>query len=214
VDHQELVKAFVRFVGNGKLQAKLELTDEDLVERIIAYNKDLCDQPNCIRKTSWERKALNCSRLLILNESTSTASNLYQKALAHFQLFFGELEKHQQQQKVLDWIQYGGTTSHQPFLLPFVTPPCTAIACLKEIEGHMICNSALLSLLGVGSYWYNTCHTFVNEGTIARHGLCSKDSNHKRKFAEEEEEDLKAFMDNLIFFVEPSATRFVREVTG
>jgi hypothetical protein len=44
--------------------------------------------------------------------------------------------------------------------------------------------------------------------------LCGKDSNCKRKFAEEEEEDLKAFMDNLKLFAEPSATRFVREVTG
>jgi hypothetical protein len=38
--------------------------------------------------------------------------------------------------------------------------------------------------------------------------------NHKRKFGEEEEADLKAFMDNLKLFAEPSATRFVREVTG
>jgi hypothetical protein len=85
---------------------------------------------------------------------------------------------------------------------------------LKEIEGRMICISALVLLLGVRSYWYNSFRTFVNEGTIPRHGLCGKDLNRKRKFAEEEEEDLKAFMDNLIFFVEPSATRFVREVTG
>jgi hypothetical protein len=118
------------------------------------------------------------------------------------------------QQKDMDGIRYGGATSPQPFLLPFVTPPGTAIACLKEIEGHMICISALLSLLGVGSYWYNNCRTFVNEGTIPRHGLCGKDLNSKRKFAEEEEEDLKTFMDNLKLFAKPSATRFVREVAG
>jgi hypothetical protein len=129
-------------------------------------------------------------------------------------VFFGQLKKHEQQQKVMDWIQRGGTKSHQPFLLPFVTPLGTAITCLKEIDGHMICISALVSLLGVGSFWYNTCQTFVNKGTIPRHDLCVKDSNCKRKFAEEEEEDLKAFMDNLQLFAEPSVARFVREVTG
>jgi hypothetical protein len=151
-------------------RAKLELTDEELIERFIAYNKDLGDQPNCIRKPSGKPKPLNYSCLSILNSSTMM-TNLYQKAVAHFQLYFGELKKHEQQQKVMDWIQFGGTKSHRPFLLPFVTPPGTAIACLTEIEGHMICISALLSQLGAGSFWYNTCRTFFNKGTIPRHGL-------------------------------------------
>jgi hypothetical protein len=76
--------------------AKLELTDEELVERFIAYNKDLGDQPNCIRKTYGKQKSLNCSCLSILNSSTSITTNLYQKAVAHFQFYFGKLEKHQQ----------------------------------------------------------------------------------------------------------------------
>jgi hypothetical protein len=84
-----------------KNRAKLELTDEELIERFIAYNKDLGGQPDCIRKTSWKQKPLDCSCLSILNESITT-SNLHQKAVAHFQLFFGELKKHEQQQKVMD----------------------------------------------------------------------------------------------------------------
>jgi hypothetical protein len=154
-------------------QAKLELADEELIERFILYNKDLGDQPNCIRKTSGKQKSLNCSRLSILN-SLRITTNLYQKAVAHFQLYFGVLKKHEQQHKVMDWIRYGGTQRHRPFLLPFVTPPGTDIACLVEIQDDMICISALLSLLGVRSFWYNTCQTFVSEGTIPRHGVCGK----------------------------------------
>ena len=77
-----------------------------------------------------------------------------------------------------------------------------------------ICKSALLSVLGVGYTWFNTCRAFVKEGVMPTHGLAGKASNRKRKFLAEEEADLVSFMDNLKEFAEPSATRFVREVTG
>jgi hypothetical protein len=99
-------------------------------------------------------------------------------------------------------------------LLPHLAPPNTAIAALVGIDGHRTCKSALLSLLGVGWKWFNTCRAFVEEGVMPTHGLCGKESNRKRKFVEEEEADLEAFMENLKQFAEPSATRFVREATG
>jgi hypothetical protein len=83
-------KQYIPFV-DVRNQAKLELTDEELVERFNAYNKDLGDQPNCIRKTSGKQKSVNCSCFSILNSSTMT-TNIYQKAAAHFQPYFGKLK--------------------------------------------------------------------------------------------------------------------------
>jgi hypothetical protein len=177
-----------------------------------------------VRKTSGNQKLLKCSCLAILNTAGDLTgdipTNLYQKAVAHFQLYFGELKKYERQRKVMDWIRYGRMTQIQPFLLPYLAPPNTDMASLKDIDAHRICISALMSLLGIGYAWsstchaVSTCHAFVKEGVMPMHGLCGKQSNRKRKFAEEEEADLQAFMDNLKQFAEPSATRFVREATG
>jgi hypothetical protein len=176
------------------------------------------DDNECVRKTSGNRKLLKCSCLAILNTAGDLTGDiptkLYQKAVAHFQLYFGELKKYEQQRKVMDWIRYGGMTQIQPFLLPYLAPPNTDMASLKDIDAHRICISALMSLLGIGYAWFSTCPTFVKEGVMPTHGLCGKQSNRKRKFAEEGEADLQAFMDNLKQFAEPSATRFVQEATG
>jgi hypothetical protein len=82
-----------------KNRVRLVLTDGELVERFIAYNKDLGDQPKCVRKTSGNRKPLKCSCLAILNTTGDLTgdipTNLYQKAVAYFQLNFGELKKYE-----------------------------------------------------------------------------------------------------------------------
>jgi hypothetical protein len=188
-----------------KNRVKLALSDGELVERFMAFNKNLGDQPNCLRKTSGDRKALKCSCLAILNTAGDLTgdipTDLYQKAVAHFQLYFGKLKKIEQQLEVTEWIRYGRTTTSLPFLMPFLTPPHTAIAQLNEIKCHMICKSALLSLLGVGYKWFNTCQDFVKDGVMPTHGLAGKVSNRKRKFVAEEEAGLQAFLKQ---FAEPA----------
>jgi hypothetical protein len=197
----------------------LALSDGELVERFMTFNKDWGNQPTkCVRKTSGDRRPLKCFCLAIVNTAGDlageTPSDLCQKAAAHFQLHFGKLAEIERQLKVMEWIRHGGTTINQPFLLPFLTPPNATIPSLVELDGHRMCKRALLSVLGVGCNWFNTCHAFMKEGAMPAHGLAGKQTNRKRKFAAEEEADLQAFMDNLKAFTEPSATRFVREVTG
>jgi hypothetical protein len=77
----------------------LELTDEELVECFIAYNNDLGGPPNYIRKTSGKHN-INRSCLPVLNSTMTT--NLYKKAVAHFQLCFGKVDRYKQLQKVVE----------------------------------------------------------------------------------------------------------------
>lgn len=98
-----------------KNRKRLALSDEELVERFMAFNKDLGDQPKCMRQTGGCRTPLKCSCLAILNAAGDLTgdvpADLCQKAVAHFQLHFGKLKKVERQLKVMEWIRCAGGTT-------------------------------------------------------------------------------------------------------
>jgi hypothetical protein len=135
--------------------------------------------------------------------------------VAHFQLHFSNLKKVEGQLKVMEWNIYGEQheASHYCYRPILLLPTQLSTPSLKlMVTGYAkvhCCHCLVLD----GRGWLNTCHAFVKGGVMRTHGLCGKEWNRKRKFVEEEEADLKAFMDNLKQFAEPSAARFVREAT-
>ena len=80
-------------------------------------------------------------------------------------------------------------------------------------NGHRICQSALMELIGVQNGWWGICRRHIKLGTPPVRKLKGKASDRKRQFANGEEAELIDFLMEIKELGEPSATRFVLDKT-
>jgi hypothetical protein len=153
-------------------------------------------------------------------------------------VYFNGLKKDAQQRTVMDWIRYssmpitlhdedqalrhneGGFANHCKFHMPFIAfdeeedEDNSNEVLMAKLAEHCICSSTLMELLNVGKTWWTTAQGHVKSNTMPRHGLRGKPSNRKRRFRENQEEDLFTYLETLKEWAEPTATQSVRNTAG
>ena len=141
------------------------------------------------------------------------------RSVARFMVYFSKKDSIKEQQPiVIEWIKYAGNIANankQMYLLPQLCgDDDDIIECLDTAAPDIpkVCYSALLTVLGRGRKFWNTCKRHAAAGTLPEHGLTGRPSN--RPVDKELRESLHRFFNEIASFAEPRATRFTREITG
>lgn len=201
-------------INNKKVAASYQ--DEDLVTLGALYLQDQASkQPACICITKRRPKSCNCMKRF------GTLSYDYCLSVSRYMILFAKKPKFDQQMTVIEWIGYagaGGATGRR-FRVPSLrsrddirdtledTNPL-----LKEIETSLICNSALMTILGYGQTFWNKVSVHAREGSVPQHGLLGRLAHNS--ISETQQMNLHLFFANIELHAEPTPMRFIREKTG
>jgi hypothetical protein len=218
---------------NDKINADLYKDDFDAqLELCSDYVHLVSLRESCQNRTNSRRVPLACNCFSLLNDE------LHSEAVGLWMVDFNKLSKEAQQCSIMEKIRHADDLDkiaadnrtrgpkliyHLPFIMPtdddnedddeenIGEQRSNAISILN---GHRICQSALMELIGVKCGWWGTCRKHIKLGTPPVHKLKGQASNRKRQFANEEEAELVDFFLEIKELGEPSATRFVLDKTG
>ena len=221
---------------NNKLNAALYGKDFDAqLELCSDFVRLVSLRETCRNRVNSRRSDLSCHCFSILNNP------LHCEAVGLWMVEFNKLEKEGQQCSIMEKIRHADDLDkiaaenrkrgpklvyHLPFIMPAEDDDDNNDDSDEErtgedrtntiniLNGHRICQSALMELIGVQNGWWGTCRKHIKLGTPPIHKLKGKASNRKRQFANEEEAELIDFFEEIKEFGEPSATRFVLDRTG
>ena len=205
-----------------KKQSDIEqgFTDEDLVDTAVDFlRKQALLQCPCIYKCNRKARSCNCHEIFAKKEDEPMQGSPLTRSVARFMVYFAKKDSIKEQQPiVIEWIKYAGNIANankQMYLLPRLCgDDDDIIECLDTAAPDIpkVCYSALLTVLGRGRKFWNTCKRHAAAGTLPEHGLTGRPSN--RPVDKELQESLQRFFQEIASFAEPRATRFTREITG
>jgi hypothetical protein len=226
-------------VINSKAKQNVSLYGKDYdaqLELCSDYLLLLSLRESCINRANGSRRLLKCNCFAFLS------TPLHSEAVGLWMVDFNKLEKEGQQCAMMEKIRHADDldkaaphknrrNQNLPKLiyhLPFIMPEDDDEDKDKDsddevgedganatiLNGHRICQSAMMEIIGVRHGWWGTCRKHIQLGTPPVHRLKGKASNRKRKFAQEEEADLIDYFMEIKDLGEPSATRFVAEKIG
>jgi hypothetical protein len=185
-------------------ERKLGITSEELVDTFIGFNHTLAERGNCHRRTGGSSIPLKCSCLAILvNDSDPEEHGL--EAVSRL-VYFGRLKKQEKQLKLIDWVRYAEAdetrVNKTPYFLPFrldveVLGLEEAAETYSNLATHMIFQSTMMGLLGVGRDFWKTCQLCVETHQLPIHGLVGKVNVKRKRFEVGEEPELIDFFEGV-----------------
>jgi len=193
--------------------------DQSKEEWIEYYTQFLvnCGQqePNCLRRTSNLKTALKCSCLTVfLNQEVA-------KSTALFCHNYGSQDRITRLTRLGDWIRYSNPDQRTPlpFMLPTAIPdPPPPAETQQLMRTTMICQSALMRILGIGKRAWHTAKIAAVTGAVPDHGLkgrTGQESNKSQELDALVKEDVIEYLQDLAdAYGEPRATVVVRTLTG
>jgi hypothetical protein len=136
------------------------------------------------------------------------------RLFSRFQLYFGRLKKQEKQLKVINWIWYAeadttGVEKTPYFFLQFIADGEVleeATESYSYLAIHVICQSIMMDLLGMGRQFWITYRLCVESNHLPIHGLVGKVSVKRKRFKEGEEPALIDFFEGIWRFAEPLVT--------
>jgi hypothetical protein len=182
--------------------------DSEKIETIRINLQAEASKLYCTQVTKSGKRNLKCSCLRPLEDNDVAA------AVACGVLDFCKKGRVERQGFIMMSIRYSKNT--KKFLLPFANPGGLdgGSAVLETMENLDVCQSSLMTVLGVGTRMWKTCKKAVVTGILPAHGLTKKPSNRQVPFAVAVAGDLHTFLEDIKQYAEPRATRTVREQTG
>jgi hypothetical protein len=182
--------------------------DAKALEKNVERNLGLGLRDHCINKHTKGNMACNCLSVLRGCED-------YCQAVAEYQIMFAKLDFVEKKKIVIEWMRSNPNEgAKKRYRIPYILDPSDDAMKYQELKKCLVCQSAMMDILGTGYKWWRGCLKHYNQMTIPSHKLTGKMSNKKRKFLQDFEDDLKSHFEELEKEAEPIATRYVREVTG
>jgi hypothetical protein len=238
IDNDDAVPSVHPFkVINNKTTRNVELYGKDYDAQLEACSDFLrlsSLRQTCKNRVNSRRVGLSCHCLSLLSNP------LHCEAVGLWMVDFNKMEKEAQQCSIMEKIRHADDLDkiaaenrkrgpkriyHLPFIMPTDDDDDSdndgneggdedRAKAISTLNGHRICQSALMELIGVQKVWWATCRKHITLGTPPVHKLKGKASNRKRQFVNEEEAELIDFFTEMKELGEPSATRFVLDRTG
>ena len=206
-------------------------SDQEILERFVAQNVAFTMYESCIcvtTKSHNKTSKCNCLQCLLDEDENAMESGETEDgeeirmAVAKFQLYFARLNREDQMMRFIEWMRYAelsraaekSVEGNKLYLIPYIATEETAELCGGSIGTTKICLSALLRLLGKGFSFQKNVKKFFKAGTRPTLGW-KNNKNRKRKiFNRFEYMELHQYMEQVATLAEPSATRYVRDVTN
>jgi len=201
-------------INNKKVAATYQ--DDDLVTLGALFLQDQASkQPKCICITKRRPKSCDClQRFGILSYD-------YCLSVSKYMILFAKKPKFDQQMTLIEWIGYVGVDgiTGRRFRVPRLRSREDVEDVLedtnpsfKEIETSLICNSALMTILGYGQTFWNKVSMHAREGSVPQHGLLGRLAHNS--ISEAQQMNLHLFFADIELHAEPTPMRFIREKTG
>jgi hypothetical protein len=196
-----------------------DYTDDDLIDAAVDYlHEQALLQSPCIDKGNCKARSCNCLEVFAEKEDEPTQGSPLTRSVARFMVYFAKKDHFKEQQPiVIEWIKYAGNIANankNQYLLPRICLDDDNTEGLDDNAPEIpkVCYSALLTILGYGRGYWDTCKKHAKAGTLPVHGLTGRPSN--TPVNEELQESMDRFFNEIACFAEPRATRFTRERTG
>jgi hypothetical protein len=171
------------------------LSDDDRLSKISEYLDDESNKELCYQVSGGKRGPLECNCLSCLKGEDYDSK----MAVAQYFLWFAELPKQTQQLLVMEKIRAADSAQRnkRSFFLPFKDPGNVITG--QEMGQTMICLRAFFTVLRIGKDWYYaTCRSHVNSGTIPVHKSTGCPSPMSKLFKEEIELHLQSFFEDYL----------------
>lgn len=201
---------------NNKSLAR-QYSDAELFAMGAMYLQDQASrQPTCTCVTKRTPKSCDC-----LSIFTKLGYD-YCLTVARFMVWFARKEKFDQQMLIISWISYSKAENKgrggRVFIIPQIKTRDDVMRFLdgpvedQRLQLRLICNSAMLTILGYGQSFWDTLTKHAHDGTQPSHGLAGKSSWNS--ISDCMVMELHLFFADIEQHAEPTAMRFVRERTG
>jgi len=204
------------------LCSKYKWDDDDLFDACVEFLEEQgLLQERCHSKL--RSKELLCSCMSFFCRDNEFEPQFLTLAAARYMVYFARMNRGLQQAIVVDWIRYSKHTSPSThpncvFLMPIMNG--SDLLELHDQEANItqpprVCCTFIMNILNIGKMYWFTCRDAAVMGVpIPEHGLVGKPSNRSKQFNATIADDLFLYFEGVCMLATPSATRFIRDITG